>query len=315
MKWLALVTVALFAGCGRKTMSDDERKSTYVAGMKPVLAKHAASATAVVDGLKLIPSLAAAEPPVTAPQPLASPLACTLDTCVITTAEPVLNIKIHDMPSTVMPMHWDALPVMLRGEYRPDAVWQADEHTLATIAAISHVAVVRTREFEKPTVTGDHYTGGRASGDVIVYEVKTKKRIGAFPWVAGMPETAEVAPGATDLAYVLASRAPDKIRMALNDFYTGKATAEAPKDDAQLRQRQITGLLGADFQILVTEVLITDGPPCKVDLVTPLPGKLAATPGPEITTAGPDDVVKPEVAALVRKVIGNNDCAVSYRTP
>lgn len=311
MNWLVILAVLGVAGCPRKTMTDDERKAAYVEGIKPVLAKHQRAANAAIDALETIPTSAAAEPRVTALQPLPAPAACNGDTCVTKTAGPVGPISFNKLPTIIQ---WEDVPRVLRGEFGEYSNWQSDNRTFESINAITHLAVVRVHEFEKPVVStnADRYTGGRAAGDVIVYDVKTKNRVGAFAWAVQMPETARIRADATDpvaeYQSVLVDHAKREIQAALADLYAGKAPAvAAPKDMERLRERQISDLL-AGKQMPVMEVEITDGPTCKVVLVTALKHLLAVKPD------GNDGVVKPEAIESVRKVMAK-ECAVSYREP
>jgi hypothetical protein len=312
MRWL--IVAALLAGCPRKTMTDDERKKDYVEGMKPVLAQHQAAVTATLDALAAIPKLAAADPPVTTAEALPAPVECKRDTCLIKTVEPVGRIALEDTPN----VDWDKVPRILRGEHDEYVTWQSDAYTLELIVAITHVAVVRVREYEKPVVgeKSDRYSGGRAAGDVIVYDVKGKKRVGAFPWAVSVPETAQIDANSADpgasIENVFVGHAASEIRSALTAFYAGKAPpVEPPKDDGRLRERQISDLL-ARQKMPVNEVEITDGPECKVVLVTAMPGLLAAHPSENPLET--DGVLKPEAIETVRTVM-EKDCAVSSRLP
>jgi hypothetical protein len=309
MNWLPiLLALTLTTSCTRKLMTDDERKADYARGIKPLLAQHQASVTAVLAALKVIPKAGAAEPPVTALQPLPAPVVCNADTCMIATAEPVGKISLSSAPSL---LDFEDVPRVLRGEYAAQVTWQRDKNTLEAIDALTHFAIVRVHQYEKPAVgsTAERYTGGHAAGDVIVYDVKTQKRVGAFTWTAEMPETVHIPADSTDPAaayereFVGAAR--EQIRTALDAFYAGKAAEKGPSDDEHLRERQIQTLLAQDVRVMVLEVEISDSPTCKVVLVA-VPQMIAANPD------AADGVVKPEAVKIVRQVMGK-DCAVTYR--
>lgn len=310
MRWPSiLVVLALFTGCTRKLMTDDERKADYAQGIKPVIAKYQASVIATIASLESIPKAGATEPRVTAVQPLPAPVACNYDTCLVKTVGSASRISVENTPSLI---DFSKVPRILRGEYEEYASWQADQQMLEKIDAISHYAIVRVHEYEKPVPgsTADRYTGGHAAGDAIIYDVKTGKRIGAVTWTAEMPETVHIPGDATDPAAEYESQfvghAGPQITEALENFYAGKgAVAKPVYDDDKLRERQIMTLLVQDAEIMVVDVVITDGAACKV-VLTGAKALIAANPEAD------DGAVKPKAAEIVRKVMGKADCAVTY---
>lgn len=312
------MVIALVA-CGNKTESTETppespapRKENDAAQLAPLVAKHKAAMSARLAAMDEIIKLAAAEPPVTQLEPLPAPVTGPSEAFQIRTLEPSYGVGIN----TSTELDRKTLDATLRGESVPGMTAGQFEAAAKLVDTFGWLAVVRVREFDKIVVADGRFSGGNVAGDVIAYDLKTKQRVGAFPFEVHMPATTSVP--TRDVEGTLHAHLHELVMMdvqqSLSKLWAGKAVSavKAPIDNAHLRQRQIVELLAAK-KMIAGEVEITEEPTCKVVLVTPMPGTLAAHKTKDAMDPG-DGVIAPAVIEAVRQVM-DKDCAVSVRVP
>ncbi len=303
MRWILILLV--LAACPRKLESDEERKEGYVKQMEPILAAHKAPATAKLEAMRAVMKMLAAAPHVDQREALGPGVACTLDTCERTSP--------GDDPTA----RWKGIENILRTGYDENTAAPSVEDSLRKLEAIKYFVVIRTHSYDPP-VPGDQpdrYVGGHAAGDVAIYDLATRTRVGGFPWEVGAPDVASIDPKAdrkSELDRAMRGSIALKIDDAIEAYLAGKAAApppSAPADDGDLRERQIKELL-INKQMIVDSVEIVEKPSCRVVLRTFITTGIALHP-PEGFGEG-DGIVQPAATELVNKVLGK-ECAVSYQ--
>ena len=302
MHWILLL---LLAACPRKLQTDEEHKEGYLKQIEPILAEHRAPATAKLEAMHAVMKTLAAAPHLEQHEALVPGVACTLDTCERT------------FPGDDPAARWKTVENILRTGYDETTAPLGVEDSLKKLEAIKYFVVIRTHSYEPP-VPGeqpDRYVGGHAAGDVAIYDLTTRARVGGFPWEVGAPDVASIDPTAnrkSELDGAMRRSIALKTDDAIRDYLAGKgapAPPSAPTADGDLRERQIKELL-INKQMIVDSVEIVEKPSCRVVLRTFITTGIALHP-PEGFGEG-DGIVQPAATELVNKVMGK-ECAVTYR--
>ena len=218
MKLLMIGLVILLCGaCQEKTAA--QREALLGPGGKGrmptpqerqvVVDKHREAATAMLKRLRAIGQEAMAAGPVQAREPttVAGPLQITLldnvsfkvgDQVLLANAELLASdtfwtntakVKLNG-PATFARKLEEA---MQRGWDGPMDTADSVEQRFTAWTGLQYAFIVRVRDYQPPKMaTGERFEAGRASGDVLLYDLATGKRAGGFPFEAGQSDEASV---------------------------------------------------------------------------------------------------------------------------
>jgi hypothetical protein len=295
-------------------MNEEKRQA-----MAPALAKHKEGATAQVASLKAVGADAKTAPPVAQREPAAVPLATLTDSgdpesagVLIGTAEWLTAAGGTNEAKVPLSPRLSLANITrcMEDGYLSSSSPSDMETNFTTLKGLKQAAVVRVRDYTKPKIVfaagSKRFEGARASGDVIVYDLATRKRIGAFPFEAGQSGNVSVlakdeAGAEKELEQAFAIDVEQAVRKEYAAFAAGTAGPSAPgtADDAERKRfadKIRMQVLTDHFLSNPTKVEITSGPNGK-PLVTIWSSNL-----PQV--ALPDGSARPEVVQTVTKVLG-----------
>jgi hypothetical protein len=198
------VALAPAVGCDKADPSAvaDPRAEADRKAMKPLIEKHREAATAKLAGLKAAGADAATAPPVARREPGEGLLTAAAEEVenaglMVASAEWLTagTAAAAKVPITPTPSIDVVAKVMVPGhEFDHTLTAKGMELELERFGKIKQVAAVRVRAYAPPklaTAGGEkRFEGAKASGDVIVYDAATGKRVGAFPFEVGQSERA-----------------------------------------------------------------------------------------------------------------------------
>ncbi len=271
--------VLVLAAC-KKEISKEE---VHRRDLAPALATYGATVRAKLAALHAIGKTALAAPPVTAREPLTGPTELEgYNRIEMTDVQWLLDKP--DVPNNLPTMRswnqdqWDAVVAAVSGPppaniENSQSSW---EDWFRRMATIQQVLVVRYRwaDSTMPKASdADHFTPGVAIGDAILYDVDSKKRIGAFPFVARQGDRAN-----GDITINFLRDVESAILQELGRYQAGKlgpASVDAPPDPPQaVFQRQAEHVFKDMYGYRGT-VTHLDETTCDVLVITGLPDEIA----------------------------------------
>ena len=288
--------------------------------MAPVLAKHAAPAKAKIEALQAVAKDAQAQPPVTVRQPVAALAALDKNNLLkagvlLDTAESNLTGAAERKGSPV-PMEnnlrlGSIVGAMAKGHVHNtgDTVFGIEQQ-FGLLTGLRYAALVRTREYTQPKASmfGNErrFAAGRAVGDVLVYDLETKAKLGGFPFeviqndkalVDGKSKTEEAVQRDLESSFRISFNV--SLEFELKAFMEGKSGSSAPgvadKDSLESFNRRIwLAVADAHFAAFLKKVEITETGGLTVTLYADSP----------LVLGGKDGVAKPDVKAIVQKILG-----------
>jgi hypothetical protein len=318
---VAVVAVVVFfarGGLKPDLPTFEEMREANRQEMAPVLAKHSAAAKARIETLQAVAKDAQAQPPLKTLQPVAALAA--LDKDHLLKAGLLLATPDWAGAAGVTP---SPLPVESRLDLGAINGAMAIGHSYNTrnrvedidekfglLTGLRYAALVRTRQYDKPRASvfdGERrFAAGRAVGDVLVYDLETKAKVGGFRFevvqkdtalVDGKSKTDEVIQRDLEESFGISFNV--SLEYELKAFLDGKSGSSAPgaEDRASLEsfsRRIDLAVTQAHFAAFVKTVEITDTGGLTVTIYADSPRVIA----------GKDGVANPDVKAIVQKILG-----------
>jgi hypothetical protein len=204
---LAVLALPLtLTGCGERNPTYEEMIEINRKALAPILDKHRAAVTAKLDAIKAVAKEAKAAPIVQAREPMAETATIPGSSYEALKAGVLLaNADWADFEGTdETPIDLDTrLPIgkiqsaLASGELPSSYSIQGLEEQFGVLAGIRQAALIRVHRYAKPQPSigakGERrFVGGKAYGDVQVYDLATGKRIGAFPFEIGQSDSASI---------------------------------------------------------------------------------------------------------------------------
>ncbi|MBX5482798.1 MAG: hypothetical protein IRZ16_13300 [Myxococcaceae bacterium] len=231
-----VVALTVLPGCKPKYPTVEEMAEQRRQKFAAILDAHRAASTAQLKALHAIAREALAAPPVTAFEPPSGPVdeALTLLRNVEVLAGADHSAKL-ELPRETDGLNCAVLEQALNTPgYNDDISFSLENH-LKRLEALRFVALVRVRDYTPPKVVmaGQRFEGGRASGDVLVYALDSRQRVGAFPFEIFQNDHVSVR-GKTEvdiqreLDSNFASDVQIKVKRAFGDFIDHKVPSTAP---------------------------------------------------------------------------------------
>ena len=309
---VALGVAVAFGACKNKLPTFEEMQEARRKELGPIIERHKAPSTAKLDALRAIAKDAPAAPPVETREPATT---FAISDTRYPEEEGVLVANLEELvafdgtntaPVTLRPgLSVAGLQGVLGGNAgdvgNPPASIDAQ---LGVLEKLRHVALVRVRSYQPPRpAEAGRFEGGRAVGDVLVYEIDARKRVGAFPFEILQGTEATVGRGTVeaDLAQSFASSFEFRLRGELAAFAAGKPGPATPgagaAEDTAAFATKIRLELGTEYLMAgVERVDIVDG-----DDGRPIVTIQAETPA---QLSSRDGSALPGVRALVKKILG-----------
>jgi hypothetical protein len=236
---VVVVLVTLQWRKGRTSAADEEEAARKQAAHRKdialVVEKRGAAAKAKIDALKAVAKDAKGAPPLAARQPVAALAALKADDR-LKGGLLVVTASWDDATAKPAPVGIDdewlkGLDDELRNGSTLGRSPEALDVALGLLSELRHVALVRVHRYDTPkaALVGSEwqYTGGRAAGEVRVYDLETKAKVGGFPFEITQRDTAFVrgkTAGAldTELEKDFRSEVKSKFADELGAFLGGK---------------------------------------------------------------------------------------------
>lgn len=303
-------------GCKRKLPTLEEMKEANRKEMGSILEKHRTAATAKLEAIKAVAADAKAAAPVTVRQPATVSLAVPPEAAGLVLANLEWAAAANGMNEAKLRVK-DALPLgtltgaLANGHaYGSSYNVQGIDRQFGLLVALKQAALIRIQRYDPPKAVagpgGRRFQSGRAAGDVLVYDLETRKRIGAFPFEAMQRDTAGVGQrdGEALLKELERSFAYDfetAINGELAAFAKGKAGPAAPGAAADASLRRFTDKI---WEQLTLDHLLSG--PKEIDFATGAGGSLIATIRAENPShlAARDGAALPDVRRAVVKILG-----------
>lgn len=320
---VAVIAVVVFfarGGLKREYATTEELEEASRQELAPVVAKHAVAAKAKIEVLQAVAKDSQTQPPLNALQPVAalagidknSPLkAGVLLVTPNWTGAPGLEPSPVEVESRLD--LGDLTDAMAKGHvhnHKRHSVQSIDEQ-FGLLAGVRYAALVRTRQYTPPKASmfGNErrFAAGRAVGDVLVYDLETKAKVGGFPFEVVQNDTAlvdvksktdEAIQGELNSSFRISFNV--SLEYELKAFLDGKSGSSAPgvadkkSLDSFVLKIEIA-LRKEYFAAFLKKVEITETGGLTVTLYADQPWVLG----------GKDGVAKPEVKTLVQKILGS----------
>jgi len=310
-------------GC-KKSRSYEEMKEENRQAMAPILEKHRAAATARIEAIQEIAKDARWASRTTTPEPpepgLKIPenryelvkgglLLANVEWAAAADGTNEAKVK-YDAD---LPLHM--LVKAMKDGHNHDSGHSPEgaDESFKTLTNLKHLALIRIYDYDPPEAifTGgeQRFEGAEAKGDVLIYDLETRKRVGAFPYEVQQGPNAKVTRGASDetMSKELERFFTSEFKYALLDEVTaygaGKSGPAAPGAAAKTSLQSFADKIRSEVG---TEFLLSG--PKKVDIAAGEGGKplvtiYADTPN---MLALKDGTVLKEVRAIVEKVLGRD---------
>ncbi|HEX8914932.1 MAG TPA: hypothetical protein VF796_21445 [Humisphaera sp.] len=314
----AAAAVLPAGGCKKDYPTNEQMNEEKRQAMAPVLARHKDAAAARLAAIKAVAADAAAAAPVTAREPKSADLVAVPDFGETEPAGLLLaGVEVLAMDgksdAAKVPLDPDLylpdFPRVMADGYLPSWTAEGFEPKFVTLENLKQVAAVRVREYRAPKVTSasgeTRFTGARAGGDVIVYDLATGKRVGAFPFEAAQRDTVTVrskdgAGAERELEQAFAIDLKSAVRKEYAAYAAGKAGLGSAADVS--RQQFETRIRS---KLLESQIIVI---PQKVQLSYGADGKPVVTIWTDTTLRRikVDEPASAEVTGIVTKVLGRD---------
>lgn len=322
LSFLTLGAVVVTTGCKKEYPSYDEMREEHRRQVKPILDKHRTVATAKIEAIQSCAKDAKDAPPVVEPEPTKQPITTPENKdeleqsgILLANLEWAMTVDGTNGASIDYPTE---LPVYLLAAALKDghaydrgySVENIDEQ-FGKLQNMKQLMVVRIRDYTppKPVFLGgeQRFEGAKAIGDVLIYDLDAKQRIGGFPYEAVQDHTAKIKRGASDdearkdLERYFTTDFKYAIRNELAAYAQGKSGPAAPgvADYESLRGfgERIRSQIAMEFLLAGAR---------KVDVTTGDDGKAVVTihaESPELLVRKSGALV-PGLSELVEKALG-----------
>lgn len=316
---MATFAIAVIPGCKEDSNSLEDMKEQNRKEMAPILEKHRAAATAMIETIKAIGEDAKTAPPVETREPpagtIVSPEYGEPETAGILLAN--IEWTRFNNDSSLVYFKTDFPISVIHRALKDGHCYDTGYHPagvgekFAVLTGLKQVAVIRIRRYDAPkavfAVGQQRFEGGEAVGDVLIYDTATRKRIAGFPFEVHQHEDASISRSASEetvqreLSQSFASNFNFDMRRELHLYASGKTGPATPGAAAVAEMERFSRKINLDLSM---EHLLAGIK--KVDIVPGAGGKLVVTIHAEtprqLTTR--DGKALPDVQAIVAKILG-----------
>jgi hypothetical protein len=203
-----IAALALVVGCKKSAPSVEQMREQRRTELAVIVDKHRAPFVKMLAAFRAVAVDAAPLPPVTAREPVAGSLPVpeltgtdlkdTLAKAGVVVAS--ASWFADDKPTVGEQLRLDPgitsglAKLVETGTFNIDSESAARiDERFATVERVHHVAVTRVHEYQPPRLDAERrFQGGTAKGDVLVYALPARTRVGAFPFEVGQHDAVTI---------------------------------------------------------------------------------------------------------------------------